>query len=140
NDDIDLYRVRSEAFDAQLYFQRRMSDKVKFGIGPGFQFVKIIQRNEANYLGAQTFNYQNPGRFATLKSYFKISLVDSKLKPQTGLTCDNTADYYHELAGEKDRFVRLSTDLSAFGTPNIGLPLTVALRLVAQTNIGDYKF
>ncbi|RKD17192.1 hypothetical protein BCY91_03365 [Pelobium manganitolerans] len=140
NDDIDFYRVRSEAFDAQLYFQRRMSDKVKFGIGPGFQFVKIIQRNEANYLGTQTFNYQNPGRFATLKSYFKISLVDSKLKPQTGLTWDNTADYYHELAGDKDRFVRLSTDLSAFGTPNIGLPLTVALRLGAQTNIGDYKF
>jgi hemolysin activation/secretion protein len=52
----------------------------------------------------------------------------------------NAVDYYNEKGGDKDKFVRLSTDLSAFGTPNVGLPLTLALRLGAQTNIGSYKF
>ncbi|HEX7365593.1 MAG TPA: metallophosphoesterase [Pelobium sp.] len=139
-DNIDYYRVRSEAYDAQLYLQRRVSEKVKFGIGPGFQFVKIKQRTEPNFIATQPNTYQNPGRFVTLKSYLNISLVDGKLKPETGLNWNNTVDYYNEIGGDKDRFARLSTDLSAFGTPNIGLPLTVALRLGAQTNIGSYKF
>ncbi len=140
DDDIDFYRVRSETYDAQFYLQRRMSDRVKFGIGPGFQFVKINPTNEPSFLTTQTINYQNPGRFLTLKSYFNISLIDDKIKPQTGLNWNNSIDYFNEIGGDKDKFVRLSTDLSAFGTPNIGLPLTLALRLGAQTNIGDYKF
>lgn len=140
DDNIDYYRVRSETYDAQLYFQRRVSEKVKFGIGPGFQFVKINPRTEANFLATQTLNYPNPGRFVTLKSYLNISLVDNKLKPETGLTWNSAVDYFNEIGGDKDKFARLSTDLSAFGTPNIGLPVTLALRLGAQTNIGDYKF
>lgn len=140
DDKIDYYRVQSESYDAQFYVQRRMSDHVKFGIGPGFQFVKVNPRNEPNFLATQALNYENPGRFLTLKSYFNISLVDNKLKPETGLKWNNSIDYYNEIGGDKDKFVRLGTDISAFGTPNIGLPVTLALRLGAQTNIGDYKF
>jgi hypothetical protein len=140
DDNIDYYRVQSESYDAQLYLQRRISDRVKFGVGPGFQFVKINPRNEANFLATQPVDYKNPGRFITLKSYLNISLVDDKLKPQTGLKWNNSIDYFNEIGGDKDKFARLSTDLSAFGTPNVGLPLTLALRLGAQTNIGDYKF
>ncbi|WP_017257350.1 metallophosphoesterase [Pedobacter arcticus] len=140
DDKSDYYRVRSESYDVQFYLQRRMSEKVKFGVGPGFQFVKINQPSGINFLATQPNAYKNPGRFLTLKSYFDISLVDTKLKPQTGLKWHNAIDYFNEVGGDKDKFVRLSTDLSAFGTPNIGLPLTLALRLGAQTNIGDYKF
>src|SRR5690606_16310395 len=72
--------------------------------------------------------------------YLNISLIDDKIKPQTGLKWNSAIDYFNEIGGDKDRFVKLSTDISAFGTPNIALPLTIALRLGAQTNIGDYKF
>nr|WP_294896681.1 metallophosphoesterase [uncultured Pedobacter sp.] len=140
NDDIDYYRVQSESYDAQFYVQRRMSEKIKFGIGPGFQLVKINSGGGESFLSKQTIDYKNPGRFLALKSYLDISLVDDKIKPQTGLKWHNAVDYYNEIGGDKDKFVRLSTDLSAFGTPNVGLPLTLALRLGAQTNIGSYKF
>lgn len=139
-DDVNFHRVRSESYDVQTYLQRRVSDKIKFGAGPGFQFVKINDRNEANFLETFTTNYKNPGRFLTLKSYLNISLIDDKIKPQTGLKWNSAIDYFNEIGGDKDRFVKLSTDISAFGTPNIALPLTIALRLGAQTNIGDYKF
>ncbi|MFC5282982.1 metallophosphoesterase [Pedobacter alpinus] len=140
NDEVDFYRVRSETYNAEFFIQRRASDRVKFGIGPGFEFIKINGRNEANFLATQIITDKNPGRFLTLKSYIDISLTDSKLKPQTGLNWLTKAEYYNEINGEKDKFLRLSTDVSAFGTPNIGLPITVAMRLGARTNIGDYKF
>ncbi len=140
DDKIDFYRVRSNMYNAQAYFQRRMSDRVKFGVGPGFEFIEILDRNEPNFIATQISNRPTLGRFLTLKSYFNISLTDNKLKPQTGLKWNNSVDYFNEIGSENNRFVRLSTDLSAFGTPNIGLPLTLALRLGARTNIGDYKF
>ncbi len=139
-DDVDFYRVNSETYNFQFYVQRRMSDKVKFGIGPGFEFTKINNKQDISILDSQPTDYANPGRFFTLKSYFNVSLTDNKIKPQTGLKWTNSINFFNEIGGDKDRFARLSTDLSAFGTPNIGLPLTLALRLGAQTNIGDYKF
>jgi len=36
--------------------------------------------------------------------------------------------------------MQLKTDLAFYATPNFNFPVTIALRMGAATNIGDYKF
>lgn len=140
DDDIDFYRVRSELLTSNVFFQFNLTPQIKLGFGPGFDFVKILNRSEASFLNPQNYDFKNPEKFATLKSYLNISFLDNALNPKTGFKWENSADFFSEMGGEKDNFVRLSTAVTAYGTPNIALPLSLAIKLGTQTNIGDYKF
>ncbi|TKB98748.1 metallophosphoesterase [Pedobacter cryophilus] len=140
NDEVDFYRVKSEVLTSSIFIQYQLSDHIKFGIGPGFDFTKILTRTEPTFLAAQNSTYTNPGRFATLKSYFNMSFVDNELAPKTGFKWNNSINYFNEINGEKDKFVHISSVVTTYGTPNIAFPVNFALRFGAETNIGNYKF
>ncbi|OAQ41879.1 hypothetical protein A5893_01815 [Pedobacter psychrophilus] len=140
NDDVDFYRVRSETINVATYFQYHISDDIKVGIGPGFDYFRIISYSDPNFLAGQTFNYTNPAKFLSLKSYLNFSFLDDNKMPKTGFKWENKAEYFAEIQGASDKYLRLSTIGSFYATPNGNFPLTVALKLGAMTNIGDYKF
>jgi hemolysin activation/secretion protein len=109
-------------------------------VGPGYNYYKILNYSEPNFLKTTTINYSNPSQFLSLRSYFNINFIDNPTNPKTGIKFLNSAIYYSEINGDKDRFLNLSSSLSFYATPNVALPLTFALKLGAQTNIGNYKF
>jgi hypothetical protein len=140
SDAIDFYRVKSTGISTSAYLQYHISDDIKFGIGPGFDYMKILDRSSANYLGSQNITNIVPEKFATLKSYLNLAFVDNKMNPKTGFKWDNEVSFYSEIKGKKDQHLSLSSIATVYGTPNFSLPITFALRIGAQTNIGDYKF
>jgi hypothetical protein len=138
NDNIEFYRIKSEILNFSTYFQRRLSNQIRFGIGPGFDYYKIIPYD--NFLATQNFDYSNPAKFLSLKSFFNFNFVDDDKMPKTGFKWENKAEYYAEIDGERDKYLHLSTIGSFYATPNGTFPVTIGLRLGAMTNIGDYKF
>ncbi len=141
-DDVaDFYRLKSQMLSVSAYLQRHVTNNISFGVGPGYDFNNILDRGkDPNFIVGQTSYDTGPSRFITLKSYLNISFTDDKIMPKTGLKWNNKAEYFSEVKGDKDQFLRLSSILSAYGTPNFSFPVTLALRLGVQTNIGDYKF
>jgi hemolysin activation/secretion protein len=109
-------------------------------VGPGYNYYKILNYSEPNFLKTTTINYSNPSQFLSFKGYFNINFIDNPTNPKTGIKFLNSATYFSEINGDKDRFLNLSSSLSFYATPNVALPVTFALKLGAQTNIGDYKF
>jgi hypothetical protein len=140
NDDNDFYRVKSNTFSTAFYIDREINKHINFGVGPGYNYYKILNYSEPNFLKTTTINYSNPSQFLSLRSYFNINFIDNQTNPKTGIKFLNSAIYYSEINGDKDRFLNLSSSLSFYATPNVALPLTFALKLGAQTNIGNYKF
>lgn len=136
----DFYRVRSETINISTYFQYHISDNIKTGIGPGFDYFRIIPYSDPNYLAGQIFNYANPSKFLSLKSYLNFNFVDNQKMPKTGFKWENAAEYYKEIKGDRDNYLHLSTIGSFYATPNGTFPLTLALRIGTMKNIGSYKF
>ncbi|MEO5910584.1 MAG: metallophosphoesterase [Pelobium sp.] len=137
---VDYYRVKSETFHANAYLQYHLSDDIKYGIGPGYEYTKILPNSDVDFLDTQIMNYKNPGQFLSLNSYLELEFVDDKINPKTGFKWKTVAEYNAEIKGDNDKYLHLSSIASFYATPNISFPMTFALRLGAQTNIGDYKF
>ncbi|MBK0384175.1 metallophosphoesterase [Pedobacter sp. SD-b] len=140
DDKINFYRVRSETINVATYFQYHISDDIKFGIGPGFDYFRIIPYSDPNYLATLNLSFTNPAKFLSLKSYLNFSFVDNDKMPKTGFKWENAAEYFAEIKGESDKYLHLSSMASFYATPNGTFPVTFALRLGAMTNIGSYKF
>jgi hypothetical protein len=136
----DFYRVRSETVNVSTYFQYHVTDDIKIGVGPGFDYFRIIPYSDPNFLAGQIFNYANPSKFISLKSYLDLKFVDNDKMPKTGFKWENAAEYYKEIKGDGDKYLHLSSIASFYATPNTAFPFTLALRLGAMTNIGSYKF
>lgn len=139
-DKIDFYRVRSETIKVSTYFQYHISDDINIGFGPGFDYFRIIPFSDPNYLAGQIFNYANPSKFLSLKSYLNFNFVDNDKMPKTGFKWENIAEYYTEINGDRDKYLHIGSVGSFYATPNRIYPLTLALRIGAITNLGNYKF
>lgn len=140
DDNIDFYRVRSRLLTASAFFQYRHSDRTTMGIGPGFDYFDILKWDPNTIVGSLQENFDNPGKFASIKSYLNIDFTNRPINPQTGFKWQNSINFYQQIDAEKDRYAQLSTNFSGYATPNIAFPITFALRLGGQTNIGDFKF
>ncbi|WP_207427691.1 metallophosphoesterase [Pedobacter sp. SYSU D00535] len=142
-DDINYYRVKSKNLSINAFYQRRFTEAFSIGIGPGYEHY-WVEKKPNRFLTSPEFpdkpDIDNPSRFAVLKSYANIDYVNSPLFPTTGVRWFNQANYYSEMGGLGDNFLRLQSDVSFYITPNFNFPVTAALRLGGATNIGDYKF
>jgi hypothetical protein len=77
--------------------QYHISDDIKFGIGPSFDYIKILDLSEANYLDSQNITNIAPEKFATLKSYLNLAFVDNKMNPKTGFKWDKEVSFNSEI-------------------------------------------
>jgi hypothetical protein len=136
---VNFYRVRSRYARASAYFQFRHTDRAKFGIGPGIEYVDIMKESRNNFMNTLGYNF-SPDKFITLKSYADLDFRDKKISPQTGFRWLTTIDYYKQINNEKYNTVSLASSFSGYATPNISFPMTLAIRFGAETKLGDYNF
>jgi hypothetical protein len=140
NNDPNFYRIKSQTYSAAFYVNREVNKHINFGVGPGYNFYKILNYSEPNFLDGANLNYSKTSQFLSARGYFNVNVVDNQINPKTGIRFLNSAIYYSEINGDKNRFLNLNSTFSFYATPNVSIPVTFALKLGAQTNIGSYKF
>ena len=143
-DDSNIYyRVRTKNLSVSSFLQRRYTSAFRVGIGPGFEYYRV-EKPGGRYVSDASFpesgDVGQPSKFRTLRTYAIIDFVNNPLMPSTGVRWRNEANYFSEIGQTRLDFLQLKTDLSFYATPNFNFPVTVAVRLGAATNIGDYKF
>lgn len=139
NDKVDFYRIRSRHARASAYLQFKYSDKVKMGLGPGVEYVDVMKESRNNIINTLGYNF-SPDKFLTLKSYIDLDFSDEKLNPKTGFRWLTNIDYYKQTNNKKYNTVSIASSFSTYITPNFFLPITLALRLGTETQLGDYNF
>lgn len=139
--DVDYYRIRSKTAFFNTYLQRRFSDKIKAGIGPGVEYINILSHHNPSFLFDEV-NLQQ----ATYDWFFKYSTYldfdyrDQSLIPKRGWRWTSSATYNHQINTSKFNHLKLYTDFSSYYTSTRFTPLTFAFRAGASTNIGSYQF
>ncbi|MDB5120453.1 MAG: hypothetical protein JWN56_1671 [Sphingobacteriales bacterium] len=143
DDDQNYYRVRTKNLSTSLFYQHRFSKTLQVGIGPGYEYYRI-EKPANKFITSEQFpdkaDIESPSNFGTLRSYANINFVDDNILPSSGLRWKNEANLFKGINATKDQFLQLKSEISFYGTPNLNIPFTFALRLGGATNIGSYKF
>ncbi|MDB5012539.1 MAG: metallophosphoesterase, partial [Daejeonella sp.] len=143
DDDRNYYRVRTKNFSTSLFYQHRFSKTFQVGIGPGYEYYRI-EKPADKFITSDQFpdkaDIESPSNYGTLRSYANINFVDDNTLPSSGLRWKNEANLFKGIDVKKDQFLQLKSEISFYGTPNLNIPFTFALRLGGATNIGSYKF
>ena len=148
----DLYRVRFDRFYVAPTLERNLLGFGKIGFGPQYERFRVepspigseIQkaigpdRNNPAY-GVRASDFA-PSHYLGALVYANIDALSSPKDPRIGIRWHNEAQYNWQLNGEQLRYGRLSSELSAYLTPNFPFRLTYAGRLGVAHNIGDYRF
>ena len=146
------YRVRFDRFTVAPTLERRVLNFIKVGFGPQYDQYRVerspIGQVIKDSIGA---NYENR-RFGIRASdfqvnqylgalfYLNIDAVSEDHDPRIGIRWHNEAQYNWQLNGEQLAYGRLSSEISAYLTPNFPFRITYAGRLGIQHNLGDYRF
>ena len=143
DDDRNFYRLRAKNFSTSLFYQHRFSKTFQVGVGPGYEYYRI-EKPANKFVTSEQFpdkaDIESPAKYATIRSYANINFVDDNILPSSGLRWKNEASIFKGMTDKKDQFLQLKSDISFYGTPNLNIPFTFALRLGGATNIGSYKF
>lgn len=137
------YRVETKNLSTSLLFQHRFSKTFQAGVGPGYEYYRI-EKPEDRFVTSQLFpnkaDIEAPSKLGTLRSYANINFVNDNILPSSGLRWKNEANLFKGINNAKDQFLQLKSEISLYGTPNINIPFTFALRLGGATNLGSYRF
>ena len=146
------YRVRFNRLYVAPTFERHILNFIKIGIGPQYDQFRVekdpigkvirdsIGAGYANRrFGVRASDFQL-NRYLGALFYFNIDAVSEEKDPRIGLRWHNEAQYNWQLNGEQLTYGRLSSEISAYLTPNFPFRLTYAGRVGVQHNLGDYRF
>lgn len=139
--DIDYYRIRMNYLEFNPSVNYRFSKVVKFGWGPTLEYIQIKARPD-NITTSEDFDSPEDlasDHFIGTKLFMDLRLVDYLPYPRRGLIWHNEWSYKNEWGGS-DNFHRLLSDLSIYVTPNLKIPITLAMRFGVAANLGSYKF
>ena len=148
----DLYRVRFSRFYVAPTLERNLLGFGKVGFGPQYERFRVetspigseIQQaigpnRENRSFGVRNSDFQ-ANQYLGALLYANIDALSSPKDPRIGIRWHNEAQYNWQLNGEKLSYGRLTSELSAYLTPNFPFRLTYAGRLGVAHNIGDYRF
>ncbi len=148
----DLYRVRFSRFYVAPTLERSLFGFGKIGFGPQYERFRVetgpigseIQKAigpdlENSSFGVRASDFQ-ANQYLGALLYANIDALSSPKDPRIGIRWHNEAQYNWQLNGEQLRYGRLSSEISAYLTPNFPFRLTYAGRLGVAHNIGDYRF
>lgn len=142
-DEINYYRLRTKNLSLGAFVQRRFTKVFTVGIGPGYEYYRV-EKPENKFVSSPDFpekeDIENPSQYVAMRSYAHIDFVNNAIFPSSGVRWKMEANYFNEIKNSKKNFGQLKTDLSFYATPNFSFPVTVAFRIGAATNIGNYKF
>ena len=146
------YRVRFNRLYVAPTLERRVLNFIKVGFGPQYEQFRVekdpigqiikdsIGANYANHrFGVRASDFQ-ANQYLGALLYLNIDAVSEDKDPRIGLRWHNEAQYNWELNGEQLTYGRLSSEISAYLTPNFPFRITYAGRFGIQHNIGDYRF
>ena len=139
--DIDFYRVRLERFEFTPYVQHRMSSYFSMGLGPHFE-TNRVQKGGNKFVGSDIFPEESDltrSNFIGSKFFALIDVTDNDRNPTRGSKWRNEVNYLYELGGP-GQYTNLNSDLTFYYSPNTPAVFTIAARLGAAKNIGNYKF
>ncbi len=146
------YRVRFNRFSVAPTFERHVLNFIKVGFGPQYEQFRVesdpIGQVIKDSIGLGFENRRFGVRSSDFKSnqylgglfYFNIDAVDQDKDPRIGIRWHNEAQYNWQLNSEKLTYGRLSSEISAYLTPNFPFRLTYAGRVGVQHNLGDFRF
>ena len=146
------YRVRFNRFYIAPTLERHILNFIKVGFGPQYDQFRVesdpIGKVISDSIGAGFENRRFGVRSSDFKSneylgalfYFDIDAVSEDKDPRIGLRWHNEAQYNWQLNSEKLTYGRLSSEISAYLTPNFPFHITYAGRVGVQHNLGDYRF
>ena len=140
--DIDFYRVRLERFEFTPYVQHRFSSYFSMGLGPHFETNKV-ERGANKFISSDVFAEDTDlerASFIGSKFFALIDVTDNDRNPTRGSKWRNEINYFYELNGGPVQYTNLSSDLMFYFSPNQPATFTIAARLGAAKNIGNYKF
>lgn len=137
---LKYYQVRSKNAHVKAYLQKRISDNLTFGVGPGLAYYKLLKQEEDSYLSQ--YNIANPRTdlFLNISSYLNFDFSDNIFYPTKGWRWTNSANFYAQTNNERYQFANLTTDFRLYQTPFPNIPFTMAFRFGGSTNIGKYNF
>ncbi|RRN76537.1 hypothetical protein EIM50_24180, partial [Pseudoxanthomonas sp. SGD-10] len=133
-------RVRSKTLFFNSYLQHRFNKKIKVGIGPGVEYVNILQQDEPTFLNEFGINNATYDWFFKADAYLDIDFRNDIIIPRHGWRWTASATYNQQKDHEKYKHLKLYTDISSYFTPAGKFPVTLALRAGASTVVGDYNF
>ncbi|MDQ2793861.1 MAG: outer membrane protein assembly factor, partial [Bacteroidota bacterium] len=148
----DLYRVRFDRFYVAPTLERSLFDLGKIGFGPQYERFQVqtspigseIQKaigpdRENRSFGVRSSDFQANQYLGGLM-YLNLDASSSAKNPRIGLRWYNEYQYNWQLNKESLSFGRISSEISAYLTPNFPFKLTYAGRIGYQHNYGDYRF
>ena len=150
------YRVRFERLTLAPTFERKLFSFARFGIGPQYDQFRVetspigtvikdsltrggVTTYENHRFGIRASDFQTNQYLGGLM-YLNIDAVSSAKNPRIGLRWHNEYQYNWQLNKESLSFGRISSEISAYLTPNFPFKLTYAGRIGYQHNYGDYRF
>lgn len=140
--DIDFYRVRLKKFEFTPYVQHRLSTYFSMGIGPHFEYNEV-EVGVNKFVSSDAFPDEadlHRSYFAGSRFFALLDVRDNDRNPTRGSLWKNEVNYYNELKGGPGEFTNLSSDLTFYYSPVSPATFTIATRLGAAKNIGNYKF
>jgi hypothetical protein len=146
---IDYYRVRAYRYIIEPFIYKNLTKAIEVGVGPHYEYVNIIKtpgRFISEPGSVPNPNDYDPNNYVGINSYIKISsygnLFDQSqniITPKQGIKWIAEAGVYDKLENSKP-YANLHSNISLFYTPPLPIRITLATRLGAATNFGDFAF
>jgi hypothetical protein len=144
SDDKSYYKVRHKLIFANPKIVRSLRNKSKWSIGAFYKYIEI--RDTADrFIGSANPAITINEDFKT-KNYFGINASididgrNDKINPVRGLRWYTEAEYFSNLNGKKNDFLKLKSDLSFYISFKKDPRYVFALKFGGAKNIGDYDF
>lgn len=141
--DIDFYRVRMKYGIFNPTFIRRITTFLEAGIGPKYEYYELVGRE--NSLVNRLFDNSNQDYFegqhyAGVRGFFKLGGTDNVVNPTRGIVLRGEASANQQINQNHRFFTHMSSDFSFYLTPNLPWQLTLAGRVGAMMNTGEFTF
>ena len=142
---IDFYRIRFNFYHNELLLKKNIGESASFSFGHSWQTSKVDQ----DYDGEERFFLDNPDlsdSFFDQKAHtgaivrFDIDNRDSKAVPKRGLYWHNDFRANFGLNNASETFTSINSELALFLSFRIPARITLATRVGAGHNFGDYEF
>ncbi|MND81635.1 Surface antigen [compost metagenome] len=147
NETITFYRSRYNVFNLNPAFQFKLGSKIKFDIGPSFQYFKMDESdNEGRFIADPALNkLDEPNLFST-KFYTGIqmdAIIDTRdhiVLPSRGIYWKTSFKSIYGLNKESNDFTQLRSDLSLFMSFHLPARLVIADRVGGGFTGGNPSF
>lgn len=141
NKSIDFFRVPMSRLSFNASLVRRLSRVFQVGLGAHYESVEVNGK-EGTILQPATDGpaLQSTRKFSGFKFHSQMAILDYPVNPEKGFEWRNEVNFYKELSTGDAMFTNFSSDLAVYMTPNMPLKVTLASRVGAATNVGDFYF